>query len=151
MNASIDRTEWFSDQQLQKLAEDKKNRVFKFTHDAPGKVLSADEARDLIRDIRARFLTLRQQNSDWDDDKIRHHICSEKYRWKQFASQQSLNFTHATNRETDDAKMEHIYYMLYVKKQTEVGQITQEQARAMVRDYMLKESMKKKPPSTRRK
>lgn len=141
--ANVRGTEWINQLQLQELAKDDKNRVFQYTHDKPERIMGADEARDRIREIRARYLALRQEHPEWEDDKIRHHICSEKYVWKSFARTHSLNFTNATARDTTEEKMIFQYYLLYVKKQVEMGQITEEQSRQMVSQYFMEKSMRK--------
>jgi hypothetical protein len=145
LNVSVQGTEWLNQQQLQELAKDDKNRVYTYTHDKPEHVMGADEVRDRIRNIRERYLHYRALHPEWDDDKIRHYICSEKYCYRDFAKSHSLNFMNTTNRDTDEKKMNYQYYMLYVKKQVELGMITEEQSRPMVQEYFLKESMKKTP------
>jgi len=145
MNATVERTEWLNRQQLEQLAQDKKNRVFAYTYDKPEEIMPADQVRDRLREVRERYLALKSEHPEWEDDKLRHHICSEKFKWKSFARTHSLNFTNATSSDTNDEKMQYQYYMLYVKKQVEEGLITEEQSRAMVREYMLKASMKKQP------
>ncbi len=150
VNATVQGTGWLNDEQLQELAQDKRNRVFKYTHDQPERVMGADEARDRIREVRERYLALRSEHPEWEDDVLRHHICSEKYAWRQFAKTHNLNFVNATDRNTDEEKMKYQYYLLFVKKQVEMGQITVEQSRAMVNEYFLRESIKKAKPQPKK-
>ena len=143
VGATIQGTQWLSDLQLQKLAEDEKNRVYKYTYDKPSSLqYNADEIRDMIRNIRDRFLQLKQMHPDYDDDKLRYLLCSEKYRWKEFSRSYALHFKCTTDSKTDDKKMEHQYYLLYMKKQIEEGIITLEQSHAIVHEYFLKQQVK---------
>jgi len=141
--ATVQGTEWLNQQQLQKLAQDEKNRVYTYTYDRPEKVMGADECRNRIREIRERYLTYRQEHPDWDDDKIRHYICSEKYIWRDFAKSHNLNFINSTSRDTDEEKMKYQYYMLYIRKKVEAGEITEEQSRSIIQEYFFTESLKK--------
>ena len=83
--------------------------------------------------------------------KFRHYLCSEKYRWKEFAASHALHFTATTNRDTDEEKLKHQYFMLFVKKQIELGQITEEQSRAMITDYFLKHTTTTPKPKSKTK
>lgn len=153
MNATVQGTQWLTDLQLQKLAEDEKNRVYRYTYDdgpsdPTGRLTStvqytADEIRDLIRNIRDRYLQLKGAHPDYDDDKLRYLICSEKYRWKEFSRSYALNFKCTTDSATDQKKMEHQYYMLYIKKQIEEGVVTSEQSHAIIHEYLLKQQKQK--------
>jgi negative regulator of genetic competence, sporulation and motility len=134
-NANVRDVTWLNEEQLRRLAEDKKNRVFAQTYETPERVWTADEKRDLVRDIREKYLQLRQQYPDWEDDKIRTHICSDKYRWRQFAKTFSNTFSYITTHTTEEEGVKHQYYMLYLSKQVETGQITPEQMKAMMCEY----------------
>src|SRR5204862_2022531 len=92
------------------------------------------------KEIRKRYLELRIEHSEWDDDRVRHQLCRERYKWKQYASAHNLNFMHITNRETTEEKIEYQNYMIKLMKQVESGEITFEQSRAMVNDYFKEKS-----------
>jgi len=135
VNATVQDMQWLNDQQLQRLAEDKVNRVFAHTYEKIDKTWTADEKRDLIRDIRARYEVLRKEQPEAADDKLRTIICSEKYKWREFAKTYGSTFAYTTDRSTDEEGMKHQYYVLYVSKQLEMGQITPEQMKAMLSEY----------------
>lgn len=135
MNANVRDVKWLNEEQLRRLAEDKKNRVFAQTYEPPEKIWTADEKRDIVRDVRERYLTLRKEHPDWEDDKIRTHICSEKYRWREFAKAYNSVFSFTTAHTTDEEGVKHQYYMLFLSKQVETGQITPEQMKAMMCEY----------------
>lgn len=145
-NATIRGSEWLNQQQLTELAKDEKNRVFTYTYDKDtqsSQTLTADQIRDTIREIREKYIEFRHQYPVDDDDKLRHRICSLKYSFRYFAKNYSLNFSCTTDRNTDDEKMKYQYFMLYVKKRMENGEITEEQSRSMVNEFFLKESLKR--------
>lgn len=128
----------FTQDHLQKLAENPENIVYQFGQDETVNVMPANEARDLLRQVRARYLELKNLRPDWDDDQIREQICADRLPWYRFAKSHKLVFGHATNRETTEQGMSHAYYLIFIMKKQEEGIITLEQARAEVLQYGLK-------------
>jgi len=126
-----------NDLQLQKLAENEKNKVMKWTYDNPEEIMSSDECKTLIHEIRTRYLVLKKENPGLTDDQIRHRLCQEKYKFKKFAKLHGLNFESCTSKETSDEKLEKIFFALYLHKHLEIGVITQEQEKAMIHQFAM--------------
>jgi len=141
--------DWFSQDQLCALSQDPKNRVFTFSVPAdPPKTLetqswSTSQIKNTLLDLRKRFLQLKAAEPELTDDQIRSRLCAEKYIWKAFAREKSLNFQNATDSNTTDEKIKYQLYLLYLKDQLEKGQITEEQSRQMVTTFFLKETANK--------
>jgi hypothetical protein len=141
---NVRETGWFTDEQLKQLAQDPANVVYKYTYENKPQLYTAEEMRDILKSVRTRYLNLRDRYPDKSDDELRSLICSEKNPWREFATLHNLNFACATSRDTDEEKMMHMYYMIYVKKLVECGNITMEQARSMIQQYFLRNSLKGK-------
>jgi hypothetical protein len=141
--------DWFSQDQLCALSQDPKNRVFTFSVPTdPPKTLetqswSTSQIKNTLLDLRKRFLQLKAAEPELTDDQIRSRLCAEKYIWKAFAREKSLNFQNATDSNTTDEKIKYQLYLLYLKDQLEKGQITEEQSRQMVTTFFLKETANK--------
>lgn len=127
--------DYFTSEHLKKLAEDPKNVVYTFTHDKPTTTLCADEARDQLRLVRARFLQLKQLEPGKSDDELRDQICNEKLSMHRFAKSHKLCFQYATNSSTTDENMKHAYMLIFFLKQLEEGELTEQQAKALVLEY----------------
>lgn len=136
-------TEWFTQKHLDELSQDPKNVVYQYSTDhsvaSTIKTFNADEAKTTVRNIRKRYLELRVEHKDWSDDKIRERICIENRTWKEFAKSYKSLFVCTTDQNTDESRMTHIFYILYMYKLKEIGTLSEKECNARVQAYMIKE------------
>lgn len=142
MAATASRTEKLTEERLEQLAQDPNNVVYKYEdkHDAEP-ALSADIARNIVREIRKRYGELRAEHPTWTDDRVRERLCVESKDWKAFATTHKMLFSKTTDRGTDEAQMKHVFYILFMHKQRETGALTPEECNKQVQEYMLRQFM----------
>lgn len=139
--------EELTDQNLQRLAQNPENKVYQYVddpEDAKRPRLGADDMRDYVKAIRKEYLRLRRVHPDWNDETIRNVIYKAKAKWNYFGKYYSQFFAMVTMREFETLQgpkamdvMKHVFQMIFIMKQMEVGMYTKQQADALIQRYFL--------------
>lgn len=129
--------EYLNQKQLEKLAEDPKNRVYTYVNDEATATFTVTEQKQHISHIRNLYLTFRSKNADWSDYRIREEIRNNNKTLDSFAENNTRIFDTLTSRESTQDSINHIKYMLYLREQKELGNIDDIQAQSMIQDYLI--------------
>jgi hypothetical protein len=122
---------------LQKLAQDPKNKVYQYEYDTPTTRFTVQQQKQHINDIRSEFIRLHHLHQDWTDDQIRQEIKNQHTSWKSFSENLNKIFELITNRNTPNEHINHIKYMLYLKEQQNSGNISEATAQETIQNYLI--------------
>jgi hypothetical protein len=128
---------FLSHDELKKLSQDPKNRVYEYAYDAPTARFKAADQKQLIGDIRTAYIKVVSEHKDWDDVKIRTDLKAQNPLWGKFEENHTKTFETITDRNTPEEHMLHLRYMLYLREQQESGNLDAHTANAMVQDYLV--------------
>lgn len=128
--------EYLNQQQLEKLAQDPKNRVYTYVNDEATAKFTVAEQKKYVQDIRSKYLEIRSQFPDLKDVTIQNELRKEKS-IDLFAENNTRIFELLTSRTSTQENINHIRYMLYLREQQEQGNIADHQAQSMIQDYLI--------------
>jgi hypothetical protein len=123
--------------EVARLSEDPKNRVYQYIHDNPTQNYSAAEQKRYVAEIRNQYVEIRKQNPDWSDEKIQQHLRSTVTAYNNFADNNDRIFKLLTKRETTVDELGYIGYMLYLRDMQEQGAISEVQAQETIQNYLI--------------
>jgi hypothetical protein len=129
--------EYLNQKQLEKLAEDPKNKVYTYVNDEATATFTVAEQKQHINHIRQLYLGLREKNPDWSDYRLREEIRNNHKILNSFAENNTRIFDTLTSKESTLDSVNHIRYMLYLRDQQEGGVIDGVQAQQMIQDYLI--------------
>lgn len=133
---STNTPEYLNQKQLEKLAQDPKNKVYTYVNDDPTARFTVNEQKRYTAQIRNEYTDLRQKFPDHTDKQLREEIRKNKT-LDLFAENNTRIFDLLTSRESKLDEINHIRYMLYLREQQELGNIDTAQAQAMIQDYLI--------------
>lgn len=128
--------ELLNQQQLEKLSQDPKNRVYTYVHDAPSVRFTTEQQKRYVTQIRQRYLALREQQPEAPDRRLRDELRADAA-IASFADNNSRIFETLTARESTPDHINHLRYMLYLREQQERGFLTETEAQNMIQDYLV--------------
>jgi hypothetical protein len=128
---------YFNQNDINKLAEDPKNKVYTYTHDNPTAIFTIDQQKKHIQDIRNMYLQTRKNSPDLSDIQIRKQIREENKNLDLFAENNGRIFDTCTSRESTPEHINHIKYMLYLREQKENGAIDETTSQQMIQEYLV--------------
>ena len=128
--------EYLNQKQLEKLAEDPKNRVYTYINDEATAKFTVAEQKKYIQDIRSQYMNLRTLHPEWKDATIQDEIRKDTPT-NLFAENNTRIFELLTSRTSTQESINHIRYMLYLREQQEQGNIADHQAQSMIQDYLI--------------
>lgn len=134
MNSQRD---FFTQQQLETLARDPKNRVYQYVNDEATTKFTSDQQRSIVQYVRQAYETYRKQEPHLTDVQIRRKILTDKPDLAEFEKNLSRIWQKITDRQTTAKEIEHVYYMIYMRYQMERG-MNPGEAQAYVQDYFIR-------------
>ena len=134
--SSTNTPEYLNQKQLEKLAEDPKNKVYTYVNDEPTYRFTVSEQKRYTVEIRNEYTELRKKHPELSDVKLREEIRKNKT-LDLFAENNTRIFDLLTSRNSTTDELNHIRYMLYLREQQELGNIDTAQAQAMIQDYLI--------------
>lgn len=145
-NRTVGEQQQLSDEHLKRLA-DEGNLVYQYEtveQDPSVGAESAEEYKNLVKEIRGYYLQLREVHPTWSDDGCRREIIKTRKSWQRFSRRHSQNnsnvFMKITNRQTGVRDMEAIFHFLFIRQQMESGLISEEQAKGLVQAFAINKS-----------
>ena len=131
------KTEQIEASRLQKLAEDRSNVVYEYTHDAPGGWMAPQAQAETLRDLVASFDYLCRQKKKASDEEIRERIMQANAKFRMFQQLYPMVFANVTIRVLDDSmslrldKIRKLSMMFIVERWKGEGDDDTRHARAM--------------------
>jgi hypothetical protein len=156
MNATINRTEWFTEQRLNELSKQDNTVVYHYTQDPTVKVsLTLDQIKELVHEVRARYMELQKQSPSLEDEEHRHRLCCEKFRWKEFAKSHSALFVKITDKTVNELMMTCIMEMFTVEHDISSGKLIGDEGRLKKMELAAKfvkvKNQKRRDPNKKKK
>lgn len=138
-DSKIQRQTKLTQTDIDKLAENPSNLVYKFTTDSDAASiprLTAEKARDCAKMLIEKYNQLKDEHPTWTDINIRNSlICTDVFRM--FKKAYPKFFDKCTDRNTTTEQISYVFYMFYMQSQIERGTISKQQANEMVQKYFL--------------
>lgn len=128
--------ELLNQEQLEKLSQDPKNRVYTYVHDNPTATFSVAQQKQCVASIRQQYVALRASEPLLSDAEARKRI-RETSLLDAFAENNTRIFELLTSRQSSPDQVNHIRYMLYLREQKEEGTLDDATAQAMIQDYLV--------------
>lgn len=144
-NRTVGEQQKLTDEHLKQLADDG-HLVYKYENVPQNSTdaETAEEYKNLVKEIRAFYLKLVEEHPTWSDEGCRREIIKTRKTWKNFSRRHSQNdnnvFMKITNRKTGIRDMEAIFHFLFIRKQMEQGIISEEQAKGLVQAFAINKS-----------
>jgi hypothetical protein len=129
--------QFLNQNEIKKLADDPKNRVFEYQYDTATATFTIAQQKHCITTIRNLFLELRKTQPDWSDVKIQEDITSKNNLLKSFAENNTKIFEKCASRQSSENDLNHIKYMLYLRDQCDAGAISESQAQETIQNYLI--------------
>lgn len=138
-NGATAKLQTLTPQEIARLSQDEKNRVYTFEYDSVQENLTPVQVKVLMDRAMAVFRDVRKKDPQQTDVNIRKYIIDCIDGMKSFSQTHKRIFEFVTDRTKTDKEIARIYTLLKMKEETDKKQLNEKQSQKMVCEYLQEE------------